>query len=142
MRRFVAISALFGLGLAALTAAGQKAGETKVDDPPAKKAAEKKADPAEAAIAAALAHDPDVRMARAKVQLAEAELAKARQAVAVKVITLRATVEEQKQAVAIAQETFGATERNFKAKVLSVGELNQARAKLEMARAALARAEM
>ena len=76
MRRVVAISALFGLALAALTAAGQKV--EKVDDPPAKKpadkAAGKKADPAEAAIAAALAHDPDVRMARAKVQLAEAEV--------------------------------------------------------------------
>src|SRR5437762_5633505 len=132
MRRVVAISALFGLALAAVSGAGQKV--EKVDDPPAKKpadkAAGKKADPAEAAIAAALAHDPDVRMARAKVQLAEAELAKARQAVTVKVINLRATIEEQKQAVAIAQELDTLMERQFKSGAGTGSELNQARAKL------------
>ena len=36
----------------------------------------KKADPTDATVAAALANDPDVKVARAKVQLAEAELAK------------------------------------------------------------------
>jgi hypothetical protein len=146
MRRIVASSALLGLALFALSAAGQKAEDTKVADPPGKKAAgkpaEKKADPTDAAIAAALAHDPDVRMARAKVQLAEAELAKARQTVAVKVITLRSAIEEQKQAVAIAQESFALTERVVKAGQAPISELNQARAKLETARAALARSEL
>jgi len=144
MRRVVAISALFGLALAALTAAGQKV--EKVDDPPAKKpadkAAGKKADPAEAAIAAALAHDPDVRMARAKVQLAEAELAKARQAVTVKVINLRATIEEQKQVVALAQEEYTRTEAVRMRGGATAAELIQARIKLETARSALARTEM
>jgi hypothetical protein len=145
MRRIVAISALLGLALVTLTAAGQKAEEKAADPPdkkPADKAAEKKADPTDAAIAAALAHDPDVRMARAKVQLAEAELAKARQTVTVKVVTLRATVEEQKQAVAAAQETVTLVEKSVKAGVAAVGEYTQARGKLEVARAALARAEL
>jgi hypothetical protein len=146
MRRIVATSALFGIALVTVSAAGQKAEDTKAADPPAKKAAEKpaekKADPTDAAIAAALAHDPDVRMARAKVQLAEAELAKARQTVTVKVITLRATIEEQKQAVVIAQEAFTLVEKSYKQGAVPASEMNQARAKLEVVRAALARSEL
>jgi hypothetical protein len=145
MRRLVAISALLGLALVTLGAAGQKADE-KSEAPPAKKPAdkapEKKVDPTDAAIAAALAHDPDVRMARAKVQLAEAELAKARQTVTVKVITLRATIEEQKHAVAIAQEAFTLVEKSYKQGAVQASEMNQARAKLEVVRAALARSEL
>lgn len=145
MRRILASSALFGLAVVAAafaqpgTNADKKAADKKVVG---QKLYEKPADPADAAIAAALAHDPDVRMARAKVQLAEAELAKARQSVTVKVITLRATIEEQKAAVAIAQETFALTERLVKSGQAALAELNQARAKLEAAKAGLARAEL
>lgn len=143
MRRIAAVSALFGVALAALAAAGQKADDKQPPTKkPADKVAEKKADPTDAAIAAALAHDPDVRMARAKVQLADAELAKTRQAVTLKVITLRATIEEQKQAVAVAQEVFALTERASKAGQVPILEVNQARAKLESARSALARSEL
>jgi hypothetical protein len=157
MRRIVATSVLFGLALVAVSAAGQKAEDKKVEEKALtpedtraqlKKVAgrlaeqKEKADPTDAAIAAALAHDPDVRMARAKVQLAEAELAKARQAVTVKVITLRAAIEEQKQAVAIAQEAFTLVERSHKQGAVPASEVNQARAKLEVARAALARSEL
>src|SRR5438105_5062733 len=60
----------------------------------------------DAAIEAALANDPDVRMARAKIQLAEAEWTKARQAVTQKVLTLRSLIAEQSKAVVTAQETF------------------------------------
>ena len=88
-------SVLFGLGVLVLTAAGQQPAAPSM---PAKKAADKKpADPVEALIESALANDPDVRMARAKIQLAEAELAKARQQVAVKVVTLHGAVEEARR---------------------------------------------
>lgn len=140
MRRIVASSVLFGLALAAVALAQPGANADK--KPADKKAVEQKADPADAAIAAALAHDPDVRMARAKVQLAEAELAKARQSVTVKVVTLRATIEEQKAAVAIAEESFAVTDRMFRVGQGAMAELIQVRAKLEVAKAGLARAEL
>ena len=53
---------------------------------------------------AALANDPDVQVARAKVLLAEAEMAKARQAVVLKVMTLRASIEEHRRNVDAASE--------------------------------------
>lgn len=96
MRRRLTASALLALALAA-SATSQP---PKLDPPKA----EKKADPAEAAIAAALANDPDVKMARAKIQLAEAELAKARHAVTLKVLATQSAVQDAKLAISVAEQ--------------------------------------
>lgn len=100
MRRLLTISAL--LALCATSASGQP----QPLQPPAfvqPKPAEKKPGPADADIAAALANDPDIKMAQAKIQLAQAELAKARQAATLRVVTLRAAIEQHKTAVDVAQ---------------------------------------
>jgi hypothetical protein len=144
MRRHLAASALFAAGLVAMTATAQPPAGDKAPPPkPAeKKAADKKADPVEGLIEAALAHDPDVRLARAKIQLAEAELAKARQGVALKVTNLRAAIEERRLAVAHAEAEYAATERTARAVGAPPAEVLLApRSKLETAKAALARAE-
>src|SRR2546425_968791 len=105
MWRRLAASTLFGLGLLTLTAAGQPPAEDFPKFKPDKKPADKKAsDPVDALIAAALANDADIRIARAKVQLADAELSKARQLVTQKVLTLSASIQEQKRAVQAATE--------------------------------------
>jgi hypothetical protein len=101
----------------------------------------KPTDKANGIVAAALANDPDVLVARAKVQLAEAELAKARQGVVLKVMTLNATIEEQMQAVKSAQDRYTWAERMMKTGNIPQGQLLDERAKLEAARAALAKAQ-
>lgn len=101
MRKLYATSALFALTVGAVTWAQPPA---KIDPPPVFKGdPPKKVDPpknpvdaTEAAIAAALANDPDLKMARAKLQLAEAELSKAKQAVTLRVLTLKAQIESLK----------------------------------------------
>ncbi len=133
------VSALFGLGLLAITAAGQP---PAADKKPAEKVPEKKAaDPLEALIEAALVHDPDVRMARAKVELAEAELAKARSLVTHKVISLKSTIEEQKRTVAANQTRVFEAERLLRNGSAPQSLLLDAREKLESAQAALALSE-
>ena len=101
----------------------------------------KPADKANGIVAAALANDPDVLIARAKVQLAEAELAKARQGVVLKVMTLTATIDEQKRAMASAEERYAWTERMVKNATIPQSQLLDERAKVEAARAALAKAQ-
>ena len=96
----------------------------------------KPADKANGIVAAALANDPDVLIARAKVQLAEAELAKARQGVVLKVMTLNATIDEQKRAMASAEERYAWTERMVKTGTIPQSQLLDERAKVEAARAA------
>lgn len=138
MWRRLAASALFGLGLLALTAAGQP----PVGGPPAPKPADKKAaDPVEGVIAAALANDPDIRIARAKVQLADAELAKARQLVTQRVLTLSAAIQEQKRAVESATELVRLAEQRVKAGAAPQSDLLEARSRLDVARARLAQYE-
>jgi hypothetical protein len=136
MWRTMAASAVFGLALLTVTAVGQ---------PPAggdKKPAEKpKVDTVEAQIAAALANDPDVRMARVKIQLAEAELAKARQQVTMKVFSLRNTIEEQRKQVAAWEEQVRRIEAQTKAGAVPMTELLNARIRLDPLKAALAQAE-
>jgi hypothetical protein len=133
------VSALFGLGLLAITAIGQP---PAADKKPAEKVPEKKAaDPVEALIEAALVHDPDVRMARAKVELAEAELAKARSLVTHKVISLKSTIEEQKRTVAANQTRVFEAERLLRNGSAPQSLLLDAREKLESAQAALALSE-
>jgi hypothetical protein len=138
MARRTIVSALFVVGLFAVAAAGQQPKFT-VTDPKSK---EKKADPADAAVAAALANDPDVLVARAKVQLAEAELAKARQAVVLKVMTLNAAIQEQKSALAATEDRLAWTARMVEKGVTDQRQLVEDRAKLESAKAALTRSQM
>jgi hypothetical protein len=132
------VSVLFGIGLLAVSALGQPpAGPNQ----PAKRKDEKKANPVEALIAAALANDPDVRMAQAKLQLADAELAKARQAVAVKVITLSGAIEEQKRQVASAEDRVAWAARMVEKGFTSKPQLLSDRQALESAKAKLAQLE-
>jgi hypothetical protein len=138
------------LCVAALFTAATVAQQPKGGDPsnagqsPARKALGewlKPTDKADGIVAAALANDPDVLVARAKVQLAEAELAKARQGVVLKVMTLNATIEEQKAAMVSAEERYAWAERMMKKGNIPQGQLLDERAKLEAARAALAKAQ-
>jgi hypothetical protein len=140
MSRRLTVSALFAAGLFAVAVAQPPAGAPP--QPDVKKGDDKKkADPADGLVAAALANDPDVKVARAKVQLAEAELAKARQGVVLKVMTLTASIKELKRAVEAAQERAAWAERMVKQGVGDGRQLLDERAKLETAQAALARAE-
>jgi hypothetical protein len=133
MRRLLTVSALLALAILT-TAAGQPPGPKPADG----KKAERKAD---AAIAAALARDPDVMMAKAKIQLAEAELAKARLAVAQKVMLLKTTIEQQKVVVEIASKQYKLVEDRAAAGGTSQSEVLEARIALQRAQAALAQAE-
>lgn len=137
MARRTIVSALCVVGLFAVAAAGQQPKFT-VPDPKSK---EKKADPADAAVAAALANDPDVLVARAKVQLAEAELAKARQAVVLKVMNLNAAIQEHKSAIALAEDRLAWSSRMVEKGLMEQRQLVEDRAKLESAKAALARSQ-
>jgi hypothetical protein len=142
-RRFTTSLAL-AAGLIA-AAAAQPPGTNKKPDPNADKAdpapKAKTADPADVAVSAALANDPDVKVARAKVQLAEAELAKAKQAVVLKVLTLKAGIEDHKRTVAVAQDRVAWSARMVEKGQMTQAQLLDDRAKLEGTQAALARAE-
>jgi len=141
MRRLLTASALFTLVLFTATAAGQPQPEPAPKAGDDKKANKKPADPTDAAIAAALANDPDVKMAKAKIQMADAELAKARLAITQKVTLLKATIEQQKTSVEIATELYRLTEERSKAGVVPQTALLDARLALQRAQAALAAAE-
>ena len=138
MSRRLMASVFFGIGLLAVSALGQPPAESKK---PAEKKVEKKANPVDALIAAALANDPDVRMAQAKLQLADAELAKARQAVAVKVITLSASIEEQKRQVAATEDRVAWTARMIEKGFATESQLLADRQALESAKAKLSQLE-
>jgi hypothetical protein len=139
MRRRLWTSAAFALGLFAVASAQPPAGKDAKDAKAPKEG--KKTDPADAAVAAALANDPDVQVARAKVQLAEAELTKAKQAVVLRVMTLKATIQEHTATADAARQRFAFIERQARQGMAAQTELIQARAALEQALAALARAE-
>src|SRR5205085_351567 len=121
----------------ALLATGQPVQPPADKKPGEKKAADKKAaDPVAPLVAAALANDPDVRMAGAKIQLAEAELAKARQQATQKVVTLHSGIEDQKRALAGLRESYRLVEQSHKAGVSTQTDLLTAREKLETAQSA------
>jgi hypothetical protein len=101
----------------------------------------KKPDATDAAIAAALANDPDVKMARAKMQLAEAEFAKARQAVTIKVVTLKAKIEQLKVQLGPVEQQLTVMMEAFKRGNGAYAEVLAVREKVEAAKAALALAE-
>lgn len=98
------------------------------------------ADSSDALVKAALANDADVRMAQAKLQLAEAELLKARQTVVLKVMTLKTTIEDLKSQVALLGQKV---ERNEKAgKAAALSDVIDDRIPYERAKSGLARAEL
>jgi hypothetical protein len=141
------VSGLLITGFLAAFAAGQPpvtgsgSGRIATKQPaPGPKAALAKADPVDAAVKAALANDPDVQVARAKVLLAEAEMAKARQAVVLKVMSLRAAIQENESAIAAAQERYEWTERLVRQGTVPQSQLADARMKLEAAKFARDRA--
>jgi hypothetical protein len=147
MRRFLTASALCALALVTAAASGQPQPDPKAKAKPQDRAAPPKApapkdDPTDAAIASALAHDPDVKMARAKIQLAEAELAKARQAVTLKVVTLKAKIDQLKADVRAAEERVAWSARMVEKGMLNQAQLLTERDKLEAAKGALAAAEV
>lgn len=129
VRRVLSLVALGAVAVAATGWAQPPAGEKKAAPKP------------DADLEAALAHDPDVRLARAKVQLAGAELAKARQAVVARLLTLRATIEDQKRALDTAAQLFAQADQGAKAGHVSRGELLAATDKMLVARSALSRSE-
>jgi hypothetical protein len=151
MNRSYAISAAFVVALFAVAAAQDKkelpAKEQPAEVLPAKdkldppKEKPKKPDITDAVIAAALSNDPDVKIAQARVQLAEAELAKAKQTVVMKVMpladrvnTLRADVEQHRERAAWA-------ERMVKLAYMSQAQAQVERAKLQELQAELAKIE-
>jgi hypothetical protein len=147
MLRRTTVSALFVAGLFAVAAGGQPPDEGSDPSQPSKGKKQilgetmRPADPGDAAMKSALANDPDVLVARAKVQLAEAELTKAKQGVVLKVMTLKATLQENRSAYHQAQERLKWAERMVKNGVMEERQLLDERGKLESAQAALARAE-
>ncbi len=141
MRRLLTASALFALAVCVTGASGQP--PAKLDPPPKALGdkVDKKPDPTDAAIVAALANDPDVKMARAKIQLAEAELAKARLAVTLKVVTLKTTIELHKTAVEVATQQYKLAEQRVTSGGGTQSELLDARVMLLRSQAPLATAE-
>ena len=140
MCQLLTASALLALVLLTTAAIGQPPADPN-KKPAGEKADKKPADPADAAIAAALANDADVRMAKAKIQLAEAELAKARQAVTLKVLSLKATIEQQKLILKGAEDRLGHLAKLVQTGVADQTQLLEARLTLEKAKSALVAAE-
>jgi hypothetical protein len=141
MSRRMTASVFFLVGLLAVAAAeppdsGAGSGPDKKVEPE-----KKKPDATDSASKAALANDPDVQVARAKVQLAEAEMAKAKQAVVIKVMSALANIQELKSSVEQNQEQAAWADRMVKSGQLTQTQAQADRAKLESAKAALARAE-
>ncbi|HEV3439445.1 MAG TPA: hypothetical protein VG122_18925 [Gemmata sp.] len=155
MYRKLIVSTFFALGLLVFAASAQqpsqpppKAKEAVVTSPqpglPGKGGGggTKQTDPADALVHAALANDPDVKVAQAKIQLAEAEMAKAKQAVVLKVLTLNATIQELKGQVAVHTRKLETMQSLVKAAAIPQEEVDLERSKLESAKSALAKAEM
>jgi hypothetical protein len=147
MRRLLATSALFALVLLTTTVVGQPPpGDPKPKEPGDKKPLgdkvnPKPANPTDAAIAAALANDPDVRMAKAKIQLAEAELSKARQVVTLKVVAIKAKIDQLEAEVRGLEERVQQLDRAVKMGTIPQSEFLTERAKLEAMKSALAFAQ-
>ncbi len=142
MRRLLTASALVALAVFVTDASGQPLQPPLAVQPlPAPPKVEKKADPADAAIAAALANDPDVKVAKAKIQLAEAELAKARQVTTLRVLALKAKIDQFKAELRSAEERVTILSRAVDKGQLPLTQLLAERDKLEAAKSALAATE-
>lgn len=148
MRRLLTASALVALAVFVTDASGQP---QPLQPPiaaqplPVPPKVEKKTDPADAAIAAALANDPDVKMAKAKIQLAEAELAKARLAATQKVFAAKSAAQDAQLAVVMAEQGLASLVQSYKVERVTNYETRPeyrlALLKVEAAKAKLATAE-
>jgi hypothetical protein len=137
-------SALCGVTLLIVTASAQQpreVGDNRSQSLPGD-SKNNKSDPSDGLIQAALIHDVDVKMAQAKVQLAEAELAKAKQAVVLKVLTLNMTIQDLKSQVAIFSQSLAMIEKSVKEGTSATALLDEPRMKRMSAQNALAKAEM
>src|SRR6185312_15178329 len=134
MTRTVVASLLFGAMMIAVAKA-------QTVTPPPAPAKNKAADSLDALIGAALANDADVKLARAKVQLAEAELARARQTVTHRVVALDSSVREQKKAIATAETGLQLVTAAYQKGSAPLGDVLPYREKLETAQAKLASLE-
>lgn len=152
------VSSFVGLGSLFLVASAQQpakpgSAETKAEAAPVPTPGQpgkgggaaggaQKADPTDALLHAALANDPDLKLAQAKLQLAEAEIAKARQAVILKVLTLNATIQGLKRQVDDLTLKAKMSEKAHASGQAALADLIEDRMKLEPAKSALAKAEM
>ena len=110
--------------------------------PKAPRAPAAKADPMDALVQAALAHDVDVKLAQAKLQVADAELAKARQSVVMKVATLNASIQRAKANVERWSAELTGREKLANTGAVPITVVAEARAQLQQARDELAKAEL
>jgi hypothetical protein len=142
--RRVMASAIFGLGILVASGYGQPpGGQPGPGQPLGLRSAvgpSKNPDPTDALVQAALAIDPDVRLAQAKMLLAEAELAKAKQAIALKVMALKATIQDLKIQVDLVSQKAQLNERG--GATVALADLLDSRLSLERAKGALAKAEL
>ena len=140
MSRKLTVSTLFAVAFLAVAGFAQPpAKDVKL---PEKKADVKKApDPLDGLIGAALANDADVKMAQAKLQLADAELARARQQVVQKTVALHSAVREQKKLVITAEQLYSIASKAFEAKNGPFQDMLYAREKLEVSQGKLAQLE-
>lgn len=136
MNRMRVLSGLAGLALAVGWAGGQPPAEKpKADPKPAAKQS------LEDAIAAALRNNPDVKVAEAEVQLAQAKLAQAKLAVAQKATAAHMGVDRAKADVSVTEANFKRIEQARLAATVPIAAVDEARQRLDVAKAALAKAE-
>jgi hypothetical protein len=140
MSRRLLASVLFGAALV-LVAQAQPPDSPQPAGKAADKNEKKAVDPLDALIGTALANDADVRVAQAKLHLADAELAKARQAVTQKIVTLQASIDDQKRVVASAQDFFKIAQAKYGSGTIPFAEFVPIRDRLDAAKAQLARLE-
>jgi hypothetical protein len=92
-------------------------------------------------LAAALKHNPDVQVAQAKVQEAEAELRRVRLGLVQKIVEANTTLDASRASVALTEATLKRSERLVQAGNVSVEEVEKVQAQLAAARANLAQSE-
>jgi hypothetical protein len=115
---------------------GGKAGDPdKGEKKPAKKSV------LEEMLEQALRHNPDIKVAEAKLHEAEAELNRTRLAVTQKVATLYAALDAARKGVEAAETDLARVSRAYKAGTVAEGELHAAVRAVAVAKAALAKAE-
>jgi len=133
----IRLAALAVLMVAAAALGQPPAGGGKSPEP--KK--EPKTTALEESLAQALANNPDVRVAEAKVREAEAELNRARMQVMQKVVAQRAAIEARRAELALAEAEFRRFQELRRTNAIAGEELTKTEATLQQAKAALAQAE-
>jgi hypothetical protein len=136
----VEASALAALLLTACLAHGQ-ADPNKPEDPKVNRWEKTPKSKLEEWLEQALRHNPDIRVAEAKVREAEAELNRTRLSVAQKVAALYAAQEAARKSVESAEIAYQIAQEGYKAGRTTAADLAQARGFLIVAKADLAKAE-